>query len=59
MDEMTPQNLKSQLMRVLFLLLLLSFVAHLLWDWLRYIAPMLMALAALAIIWRVVFKGRR
>lgn len=56
---MNPQSLKSQLMQVLFLLLLLSFVAHLLWDWLRYIAPMLMAIAALTIIWRVVFRSRR
>lgn len=56
---MTPQSFKSQLMQVLFLLLLLSFVAHLLWDWMAYIAPMFMALAALAVIWRVVFKGRR
>jgi hypothetical protein len=56
---MNPQSFKSQLMQVLFLLLLLSFVAHLLWDWLRYVAPMLMAIAALAVIYRLIFKGRR
>ena len=56
---MNPQSFKNQLTQVLFLLLLLSFVAHLVWDWLRYIAPMLMAIAALAVIWRVVFRGRR
>jgi hypothetical protein len=56
---MSPQSFKSQLVQMLFLLLLLSFVAHLLWDWLRYIDPMLLSLAALAIIYRLVFRGRR
>lgn len=56
---MNPHGFKHQLMQVMFVLLVISFTAHLMWDWMRQIAPFLMALAALVVIWRVVFRGWR
>jgi hypothetical protein len=56
---MSPRGIRQQLMQVAFLLLVISFAAHLLWDWMTYITPMLMALAALAVIYRLLFRGRR
>lgn len=56
---MNPHGFKHQLMQVMLILLVISFTAHLMWDWMTQIAPFLVALAALVVIWRVVFRGWR
>jgi hypothetical protein len=56
---MYPKNLKQRVLEAMLLLLVLSFVAHLMSDWLSQIVPLLVVVAALAIIYRLIFKGRR
>jgi hypothetical protein len=54
---MYPKNYKQRVLEAMLLLLVLSFVAHLMWDWLSQIVPLLLAIAALAVIYRLVFRG--
>ena len=56
---MDMKSWRQKLTEAMLLLLLLSFVAHLMWDWLSQITPMLLALAVLLSIWRLLIGGRR
>jgi len=56
---MDMKSWRQKLTEAMLLFLLLSFVAHLMWDWLSQITPMLLALAVLLAIWRLLIGGRR
>jgi hypothetical protein len=56
---MDMKGWRQKLTEAMFLLLLLSFVAHLMWDWMSQITPMLLTLALLAVIYQLIFRGRR
>jgi hypothetical protein len=56
---MYPKNFKQRVQEAMLLLLVLSFVVHLMLDWLSQIVPLLLVLAALAVTYRLVFRGWR